>query len=243
MTELSLYQRGLSEAQWLQIRQLSEQSHPLEACGFVLNGGAVISCENVATDEDTFQISAVESAQYIDEALCVWHSHRDYHKFSEADIKACKALNLPYAMWDCGGSFAYWLDPSQDAGLLQRPWAYGVHDCYSSVRDWFHQEMGLNLNDYPRLYEGEWRSRGFTHFEDNFAAEGFLKLPHGEPLQRGDVVFMRIANDSTTNHVAVIQDPEQNLIFQHCIGRYSGLTLFSDYWRARSFCVVRYSGG
>jgi len=39
MSELSLYQRGLNEAQWLQIRQLSEAAHPAEACGFVLNDG------------------------------------------------------------------------------------------------------------------------------------------------------------------------------------------------------------
>ena len=243
MSELSLYQRGLNEAQWLQIRQLSEAAHPAEACGFVLNDGSVVSCANVSAEEDTFKITASESAQYVDDASCVWHSHRDFPKFSEADIKACKALNLPYAMWDCGGSFAHWLDPSQDAGLLKRPWAYGIHDCYGAVRDWFYQEQGLTLKDYPRLYEGEWYSRGFTHFDDNFEAEGFLRLPYGEPLQRGDAVLMRIANDSATNHVAVIQDAEKNLIFQHCVERFSEVTMYSDYWRNRTHCVVRYAGG
>jgi len=236
---LSKYQNPIADAQWLQIRQHAETAHPREACGFILNDGSIVPCENQASENDQFKIGVNDSAQYLESAFACWHTHANLMEFSECDVKACKALNLPYAAWDVGSSSPLWLDPSQSAGLVGRPWNYGVHDCYSAVRDWFYQEEGFSMADYPRLYSGEWLSRGFTHFEDNYEAEGFLKLPHGAELLRGDVILMRIENDQTSNHVAVLESPEKNQIFHHCIGRRSEVGGFHEFFRDRVHFVVR----
>lgn len=238
---LSNYINPLTNAQIAEIRNLSESAFPSEACGFILNNGSVVQCTNTATTPDTFIISASETASYLDNSLCCWHSHAKFPQLSEADIRACKALSLPYAVWDCSSSLLFWLDPSQDAGLVGRPWAYGVHDCYSAVRDWYWQQCGYAMNDYPRQHEGEWSERGFTHFEDNFAAEGFIELPNTADLQRGDVLLMRIRNDSCCNHVAVVEDLSSNMIFQHLVGRLSGLTSYSPYFREQTYAVLRRS--
>jgi len=157
-------------------------------------------------------------------------------------VQACKALNLPYAVWNCGGSEAFWLDPQQSAGLLGRPWNYGIYDCYSAVRDWYQQQMGVSMGDYARQYEGEWQTRGFTHFEDNFAAEGFTRIPVTADLQRGDVIMFRIRNQDCCNHVAVVEDPAANMLYQHLVGRLSGLTAYSDYFRENTYMVLRRAG-
>jgi proteasome lid subunit RPN8/RPN11 len=238
---LSTYSSPLTQQQTAAIRAAAEAAFPIEACGFVLRTGEVITCTNTATLPDTFTISAAETAQYLDDALCSWHSHIQFPRLSEADIRASKALNLPYAVWDCSSSLLFWLDPSQDAGLLSRPWAYGVHDCYSAVRDWYWQQHVYAMNDYPRQYEGEWNDRGFTHFEDNFAAEGFIKLPPTAVLQRGDVLLMRIRNDTSCNHVAVLEDPAANQLYQHLVGRLSGLSTYSPYFREQTYAVLRRS--
>jgi proteasome lid subunit RPN8/RPN11 len=238
---LSTYSNPLTQQQIAAIRTAAEAAFPIEACGFVLLTGEVVTCTNTATLPDTFTISATETAQYLDDALCSWHSHIQFPRLSEADIRASKALNLPYAVWDCSSSLLFWLDPSQDAGLLSRPWAYGVHDCYSAVRDWYWQQHAYAMNDYPRQYEGEWNDRGFTHFEDNFAAEGFIKLPPTAVLQRGDVLLMRIRNDVCCNHVAVLEDPAANQLYQHLVGRLSGLSTYSPYFREQTYAVLRRS--
>ena len=239
---LSSYANPLTNKQAGIIRMMAEAAYPGEACGFVLNTGEVVECANTATQPDTFVISAEESAEYLDDAMACWHSHAQFPRLSNADIKASKALNLPYAVWDCSSSYLFWLDPRQSAGLIGRPWAYGVHDCYSAVRDWYYQELGIELGDYPRQHEGEWSERGFTHFEQNFASEGFTRLPHTAELLRGDVLLMRIRNDATCNHVAVVEDPAANQLYQHLVNRLSGLTAYSPYFREQTYAVVRRTG-
>ena len=162
---LSQWQNPLTAVQRLAMRTYAERAYPKETCGFILLHGSVVECENTSNEPDTFVISPQDTADYLDDAKACWHSHAKYSGFSPADIKACKALNLPYAVWNCGGSEAFWLDPTQEAGLLGRPWNYGVYDCYSAVRDWYKQQLRVELGDYPRRYEGEWSKPGFVFFE------------------------------------------------------------------------------
>ena len=236
---LSTWANPLTGEQRLAMRQYAEATHPSETCGFILQDGSLVQCTNTSTEPDQFTISAEDTALYLDDAIACWHSHANYSGFSPADIKACKALNLPYAVWDCGGSQSFWLDPQQAAGLLERPWNYGVYDCYSAVRDWYWQEMGVQMGDYERLYEGEWSTRGFTHFEENFVAEGFVRIPASVPMVRGDVIMFRIRNQNCCNHVAVVEDPDANLLYQHLVGRLSGLTAYSGYFRENTYMVLR----
>jgi proteasome lid subunit RPN8/RPN11 len=236
---LSSYSNPITTAQQTAIRAYAEAAHPAEACGFVLNDGSVVECTNTATEPDTFVISAAETALYLDDAVASWHSHADYADLSFADVNASKALNLPYAVWNCAGSELFYFDPRQSSGLLGRPWMYGGYDCYSAVRDWYSQQMGVQMGDYERLYEGEWSQRGFTHFEENFAAEGFVQIPKTADLQRGDVLMMKIRNDHTCNHVAVLEDPAANKIFQHLVNRKSEVMSYSGYFRDNTCMVVR----
>ena len=194
---LSQYTNPITSEQQTSIRAYAEAAHPVEACGFVLVDGTVVECTNTSTEADTFVISAEETALYLDDAVASWHSHADYASMSFADINAAKALNLPYVVFNCASTEFYYFDPRQSAGLVGRPWMYGGYDCYSAVRDWYSQEMGVQMADYERLYEGEWTQRGFTHFEDNFAAEGFIKIPKTVDLESGDVLLFRIRNDQT----------------------------------------------
>jgi len=236
---LSSFSNPTTNEQQAKIRECAEAAHPVEACGFILNNGDVVECTNTSKEENTFTISAEETALYLDDAAASWHSHIDYGTVSFADINASKALNLPYAIFNCAGTEHFYFDPNQSAGLLGRPWLYGGYDCYSAVRDWYSQEMGVAMGDYERLYEGEWVQRGFTHFEDNFAAEGFVRIPPSVPLERGDVFLMKIKNDDACNHVAVLEDPEANQIYQHLVGRKSEVMSYSGYFRDNTAMVVR----
>ena len=239
---LSTFTVPITQSQQAELRLRAEDAYPQEACGFILQDGSLVECQNHSTVEDQFIISAEDYAEYDEQIAAVWHTHANFPRFSEADIRACKSLNLPFAVWDCGSSQLLWLDPRQSAGLLQRPWNYGINDCYAAIRDWYFQQLGVQLGDYTRNYDGEWTSRGFVYFEENFKVEGFLPVPVGQPLERGDVVMFRIRNDATCNHVAVVEDPAANMLYQHLANRLSGLTAYSGYFRDNTYMVVRRPG-
>ena len=104
---LSQWQNPLTAEQRLAMRTYAERAYPKETCGFILIDGTVVECQNTSAEPDTFVISAQDTADYLDDAKACWHSHAKYSGFSPADIKACKALNLPYAVWNCAGSEAF----------------------------------------------------------------------------------------------------------------------------------------
>ena len=233
---LSLYENPISSHQQAEMRKYAENAFPNEACGFLVDG-EIIECANQSQIEDQFVISAFDYAKYDEGIEAIWHSHRNLPRFSEADIRSCKQLNIPFVIWDCGSSQCLWLDPRQSAGLMNRPWAYGIHDCYSAVRDYYYQQFGIELGDYPREQEGEWHLASFTHFEDSFAKEGFYRIPFSEARQ-GDVILFRIRNQFTSNHVGILHDLESNLIYQHLVNRFSGFSAYSHWLRENTYMVV-----
>jgi hypothetical protein len=52
---------------------------------------------------------------------------------------------------------------------------------------------------------------------------------------------MRIRNDVCCNHVAVLEDPAANQLYQHLVGRLSGLSTYSPYFREQTYAVLRRS--
>lgn len=211
-----------------------------EACGFVLKDGTVIQVKNTAEKPGLeFQIAAEDSAKYLDDAQAIWHTHLNSPQFSKEDVAACKTLNLPWVMHCSKSNTFHWLDPSQDAGLLQRPWAWGLYDCYALVRDYFYQQHQLKLNDYERRFEGVWDEHDFLEFEDNWAKEGFEKVT-GTP-QDGDVLLFSIRSPHV-NHVGVLTDVNSNVFLHHGVDRFSEQTVLSwdGFWGQRLKAVVRH---
>lgn len=235
---LTRFVNPLTSHQNAYLRSAAEKAFPKEACGFFLFNGGMIEVQNQSTIPEQFVISAKDYAVYDEQIAAIWHTHARYPRFSAADIQSCKSLGIPFAMWDCSSSQSYWLDTNQYTGLIGRPWNYGIWDCYASVRDWYWQEFGISLGDYPRTEEGEWRNPNFTHFEDNFRREGFETVPMNE-AKRGDVLLMRIRNDNTCNHVAVIEDPEEGLIYHHAVDRLSEVVVYGHWMRQNTYCIVR----
>lgn len=235
---LSEYRNPLPHKLIAEMRRKAEDAFPKEACGFVVSG-ELIECRNQSASEDEFAISAEDYATHHESIEVVWHSHRNLARFSEADIRACKTLNIPFAVWDCGSSQCLWVDPRQEAGLINRPWVYGIWDCYSLARDYYYQQYGVQLGDYRREREGEWHLASFTQFEDSFVKEGFRQVQLKD-AKEGDVLLFRIRNQHTSNHVAILHDAASNLLLQHLVDRFSGLTAYSHWLRQNTYMVVRH---
>jgi len=236
---LSAYGHSLTAAQVQTIRRKAEKAFPDEACGFVLTDGRAIACPNVALDKGTFEMRPEDSAAYLDQAVAIWHSHLWHPGFSRQDVDACHTLQVPYAVWDCGSSELFWLDPRPSAGLIGRPWNYGVHDCFAAMRDWYYQERELLLADEFRGDEYEWANSGFHQFKRIFDVHGFKELPEGVTPVRGDLVLMQLSGHDYIDHVAVIEDPSKNLILHHLCGRQSALDDYGRLFRTHTYALAR----
>lgn len=215
---------------------------PREACGLVIvkRGRRVyVPCENAAaTPEDHFVIPPEEfaRAEEMGEVIGVFHSHPNATtQPSSADLYACNAsgvawhiLSLPDGEW-----YSWSPKDSLTTPLYGREFAHGSCDCYGFVRDWYAQELGIELVDPPR--EDEWWRKGQNLYVDNFAAEGWYAVTDGKP-QRGDVILMQVLSN-VPNHAAVYLGDD--VIGHHLYGRLSAREVYGGYYKKHTTHILR----
>lgn len=213
---------------------------PNEACGFIVDG-KVMACKNVhSSPTDHFAIAAEDYAKAEESGTieAVFHSHGrdDLPKFSGHDIVSCKESNLPWILYSLKtGSFTT-IDPTGNAPYTERPWAYGVHDCYSLTRDFYRRELGIVLDDFHRGEEMEWQQRDWKMFAANYAKQGFRRIER--PEQKGDILLMQIDAPSP-NHVGVMTGNGM-LFYHHLMDRLSEQSIWGGMWEKVTTLVLRH---
>ena len=218
----------------------AQQNAPQESCGLIA-GGAFHPCENIhPRPEESFAISAEDYARLEGLGIeAVFHSHLGFdERFSRHDILACKESGLPWVMYCTGANSWHQMDPTGNAPYLERPWIYGIYDCYGLLRDYYRREFGIELDDYERGDEFEWTSPEWRMFEKNFRSQGFSEAPEGD-IRKGDMILMQLQADYP-NHVGVIHQPDQNIFYQHLLNRLSEASVYGGYWQKCTTRILRH---
>ena len=196
----------------------ASEAYPDEACGVIVGtpqGPFYRECRNLSTvpDECVWHHRDLAFAEDDGEVLGYVHSHPDAPAApSLEDRRGCEASGRPWWIVSHPGGVWRRLDPTR--ALEGRPFVFGVDDCYSLVRDWYREALGLVLPDFVRR-PGFWRD-GETPHLDHLQKAGF-ELVVGD-LRVGDVILMRIKSQ-TPNHCAVYLGRDQ--ILHHLPGRLS----------------------
>jgi proteasome lid subunit RPN8/RPN11 len=209
----------------------------VEGCGFVLKNGQIVVCANVAADPTTeFEISAEDFALYESEMVAIWHSHPDGNRFSPADIRACKASNLPWILYDCKSGIFRYADPTGNAPYLGRDFVYGLNDCFGLVTDWLRREMNFDFPDVDR-YEDEPvpSEKVLREFPSLMEKSGLVRV---KDIQEGDILFIQ-TRSPLPNHAAIMVDLERNHILHHLIDKESAIDFYGSYWRNNTHSVWR----
>lgn len=216
-------------------------TYPEECCGLVAARGThtrVIRGKNVSSSPlKTFDLGVEAWLEVADdeEVVAIYHSHpRGSSEPSEADRVSCEATGLPWYILGVPDRHLNRIEPcGYEAPLEGRPYVYGVHDCYTLVRDWYKREEGIEL-PYFESKEGWWDT-GQNLFLDNFKAVGFEEV-EGDP-QHGDV-FLFLARARVPNHLGVYLHPGQ--LLHHVGGRLSRIESWAGYWPQHRWSTLRH---
>ena len=87
---------------------------------------------------------------------------------------------------------------------IGRDWVWGITDCWSLVRDWYKEKLGITLRDWDRPTTPEEFIKN-PMFEKCAWQTGFRQLRPEEKLENGDLLFMSIMATGL-NHVAIFLD-------------------------------------
>lgn len=231
-----------------QIREWAIQCYPEEMCGLIVDD-EFIACENIAEDKTRqFKISADTYIKYqtTGNLQAVIHSHcvkssyyprgsHDPRTPSAADLNTHISLGVAFGITATDGQQAtnlIWIDDNDRPPLYERDFIYGVTDCYSLVRDYYHS-IAIDIPNYAR--EPEWAENGQNLYLNNFKDAGFVEIPL-EQAAVNDSVLMQI-RAPVPNHAAVIIGT--NKILHHLQNRITGEDTLSK-WGKYITHVLRY---
>jgi proteasome lid subunit RPN8/RPN11 len=210
----------LEEAVIQAIRDHGDRCSPREACGLLIGTDAGIDykpCENLSENANQFYIKPSDYADAEDQGkvLAVVHTHvNEAPTPSAADRTSCATSGLPWLIMSIPLYETEWLMPeAYIAPLIGRKFVFGVHDCYSIIRDWYMMELGIQLPDFER--EDNFWEPGPNQknlYLDNFEKAGFYRLPSGTEPQRGDVFLMQIRTPIPAHGAVYIGD---DMIIHH----------------------------
>ena len=211
----------------------AEDMFPSEVCGLVVvikGRKRYIKCKNVAANTyDHFIIDPIDYADAEDKGTIfgVFHSHPYQTPFpSSADKTACEISKKVWYIY--GGALGQWheFEPSgYKAPLIGRHYAFGVHDCWTLVKD-YYESVGINLRDWKRPRDPD-SFRENPYFDKCFVDTGFRELNSDEELEHGDSILMAI-NSRGLNHVGVFLLPQQ-MILHHIEGRLSSKDFYGEW--------------
>lgn len=219
----------------------AEAEFPRECCGVVsIRKGREIymPCRNVANDKDHFTIHPEDYAAAEEQGaiIAIAHSHCYAPATpSEADLVGCESSGVPWIIYALPTHQVHTFEPTgYKAPLIGREFHHGVLDCYSLVRDYYREEAGIDLPDYPR--DVEWWLHGKNLYLEQFAAAGFVQVD-AHDLRQHDAILMQIASP-VPNHAAV--HVGGGVILQHLAGRLSSRDVYGGWFQKVTTHVLRH---
>lgn len=218
---------------------------PQEACGvLIVKRGRIkfIPCENTSLDPlNNFSINSQEFADAEDqgEVVAIVHSHtKAPYAPSQGDVISQKVHGYPWLVVATDGQEILqtnWLEnEKQEFDLYGRPFIWHIFDCYTFIRDWYKQEMNIQIPEIQ--YKANFWEYGEELYLDNFKQAGFEEV-HLESIQYGDAILMDLCN-GVTSHAAIYLGG--NTIAHHINGRLSSRDIYGQFYMGRTTKVVRY---
>lgn len=227
------------------------KAYPSECCGFLVDE-AYISVKN--KHPDPTQAFAMAKTAWLTASKkgtvrAILHSHTNGNNSpSAADMEHQAATGVPWYLVITNGSEVStpwgWGDTLDPPPLIGRPFRHGPSgtdgkgDCYALIRDWYRENRGTLLRDFPR--NDEWWMDGLDLYRDGFSEAGFrqISIDHVRP---GDVFLATLPVTGAPRHVpthgGIVLD--NNLILHHLPGRLSRRDPISI-WRRLITHILRY---
>ena len=226
----------LTDTQKDEIRHIAGSSPDEETCGVVLDDGSVRQLKNQAANpRDEFAIDPLDYAKHEDQLIGIWHSHLRLAGFSPLDQQVLSSDVVPWAVYCLKDDSFHECDPSTRAPFKERPFVFGVYDCYSLISDVL-VDMGIELPEWKRGKWGEWNTPEFRPFDMEWEKVG--KPVTNASYQKGDILLLNLGDYSGhTDHVGVFVNDRQFL--HHPADGVSRLQTFGGYWSRRLNWVVR----
>lgn len=223
-----------------------QMEYPKESCGFIVEiagKDAWVPCENA--DQDPVNYFTIKPQDYIKatesgKIKAVVHSHTIHPtEFSDTDRKMQKKQGIPWLLVGLynGEPEFEWLTASKvETPLYGRKYEWAVNDCYSFIRDYYKDVVGIDIPDYERV-ERFWE-RGEDLYRRYFSEAGFVEVESQKDIREHDVLIINLGGTATPSHGAIYVGG--NVIAHHLLNRLSCKEVYGRFYQARTVLRLRH---
>lgn len=215
---------------------------PKESCGLIINFKGklkYIECTNISEDNYNFIIDPLDYAKAEDlgTILYIVHSHPNTKSDpSFADIHACNVSKIPWIIVSYPNiEFNRIIPKEAKLDYVGRQFYHGIIDCYSLIRDYYKDELNIELFDFER--ENFWWYKNKNLYIENYESQGFKKIPVDEKPQLHDIILIQYES-KVANHGAIYLG--NGKILHHPAQRLSCIQLYDGMWQKNTWCIVRH---
>lgn len=226
------------------IRIHAQENPQQEVCGIVVSSGdnyRVIRAANISSKPHlTFVIDpeAYIEAEKSGTIVAFYHSHpRTKANASDPDKTACEASKkkwIIYSVWE--DKFEIIEPTGQCTPLKGRSFLWGVHDCYTLVRDYYKTVLDIEFPE-AEPYEQKFWDNGRNYYIERYVQFGFDKVSDLCDVRLHDVLLIQL-QAKIPNHAAIYIG--KNLILHHVVRQLSTETMYGGYWRENTNFVLRH---
>lgn len=223
--------------------------YPNECCGVVIStaeGQRYIPCTNIAPANEAtmrFEICPRDYAAAEDDGdvLAIVHSHPNASANpTDADIAMCERTGLPWVIVGVPSGVFKFIEPTgEKLPLIGRSFHHGILDCYTLIRDYYDQRLGIELPEFDRA-DGWWE-KGENLYVKNFELAGFAVVARdGKAMPNPhDVILMQIRSNQL-NHGAVMDANKPGHIIHHLHGQLSKHDVWGGVWARFTGLILRH---
>lgn len=225
-----------------EILKHAAKEYPKESCGVIIvfkGRERYIPCRNISdTPNKSFVIHSEDyaDAEELGEIIKIVHSHPTLPpEPSQLDLVGIEKTKLPWVIINPITEQMTETNPSgYKPPLIGREYVFGVLDCFSLIKDYYSQELNIEIADHER--EEHWHELGKNYILDEYVKNGFTKVSE---LQKHDLIVM-YGGSKVPNHLGVYLG--DGFILHHTTGRMSSRDVYGNagYWYKNTWGYLRH---
>lgn len=228
-----------------QLIKLSQESPYKEICGIIyttLTDVLYYPCNNISINpESSFEISplAYFEVEKLGKIYALFHSHvNENSDFSEQDKICAEEMELPiFCYSDVDKKLQEYRPPNYKSDLLQRPFIWGVYDCYDIVRDYYWNNYGILMQNFDR--DSSYMNFDTPIINENFTKLGFYTPENQIDIKIGDVILFKSFRRIYPHHFEIFVGNSKTL--QHYMRKLSQIDFLKEGLLNKKNKIIRYN--
>lgn len=220
------------------IKKYALENINIESCGLILQNQKEIFIYpsiNISLEKDKF--FTINPKDYLKASLLgniigIYHSHTENGSldFSQTDIKNAKNHGLIYVLYCIKTNSFKIYDGSQESiykDYLNIPFEIGKNDCYELIKNYYKNELKINLPNLSR--DKNWYENNNQRFLLEFQSQFHKFLKETNILQKNAILLFKYKHKEYPHHLGVYLD--NNEFLHHPQNKFSTINIYDKIYQ------------